>query len=220
MAETARRFNLANVMLGYRTVEAALIATYGVPNKAALAFRARLTNLQKQGLYGAGKMPGRGTALDYGPDQIHRLVFACEAFELGLAPGVVLLLVKTLWKIRLREIFERAEKAVMSGPTGGDIVLYMGGVRLMTELWSNAVPNVNSCELRKLPDHIAAWMQMTPTDPVGLPPRVVVVNLSMRLRAFHDALAKANSDTLRAERRARESRVGTAEGGEQKRRKQ
>jgi hypothetical protein len=207
-------------MLGYRTVEVALIETYRVPSKAALAFRARLTNLQKQGLHGAGKMPGRGTALDYGPEQVHRLVFACEAFELGFAPGVVLLLVKTLWKNRLREIFERAEKAAMSDPSGGDIVLYMGGVRLMTELWANAVPNVNSCELRKLPDHMAAWMQMTPMDLAGLPPRALVVNLSMRLRAFHDALAKANSDTLRAERRARESREGTAKGGEQKRRKQ
>jgi hypothetical protein len=30
---------------------------------------------------------------------------------------------------------------------------------------------------------------MAPDDPAGLPPRALVVNLSMRLRAFHAALA-------------------------------
>jgi hypothetical protein len=175
-----------------------------------LAFRARLTNLQKQALHGTGKMPGRGTPLDYGPDEIHRLIFACEAFELGLPPGVVLLLVKTLWKNRLHQIFARAENAAMSEPTDGDIVFCMGGVRLMTDLWSDAVPNLNACELRRLPDHMAAWMRMTPTDPAGLPPRALIVNLSMRLRTFHDALARVNSHTLRDNR---------GKGTEQKRRK-
>jgi hypothetical protein len=42
------------------------------------AFRGRLTALQKGGLLGAENQPGRGHALRYGPDQLHRFVFACE----------------------------------------------------------------------------------------------------------------------------------------------
>jgi len=55
-----------------------------------------------------------------------------------------------------------------------------------------AVPNVNSCPLSKLPDHMAMWMSMRPDDPSGLPPRALVTNLSMRLRAFHAALVIAH----------------------------
>jgi hypothetical protein len=184
----------------FSTVEAALVATYKVPRKARAAFRGRLGHLQRQGLFGARHMPGKGNPISYGPDQFHRLIFACEGFEFGLSRAVVLALTKSLWERRLRKIFEDAETALMIEPEpnangeniGGDIILHMGGVRLMTDAWSDAVPNVNSCELRKLPDHIVMWMRMTPNDSAGLPPRALVVNLSMRLRAFHAALVAAH----------------------------
>lgn len=192
----------------YSVVEAGLVGAYKIPKKALGAFRGRLGHLQRRGLFGAQHMPGRGVALAYRADQLHRLVFVCEGFELGLSPGVVLSLVKSLWERRLRGIFEKAEEAVMIDPgpngenTGGDIILHMGGVHLMTDTWSNAVPNVNFCELRKLPDHIAMWMRMTPDDPARLPPRALVTNLTMRLRAFHCALADANLHDALTKRRA------------------
>jgi hypothetical protein len=186
----------------YSVVERALVGAYNVPRKALGAFRGRLGHLQRHGLFGARHMPGKGKALAYGPDQFHRLVFACEAFEFGLSRAVVIALVKSRWERRLRKIFQDAERAAMIKPDpdnpekiGGDIILYMGGVRLMTDTWSSAVPNINSCELRTLPDHMAAWMRMTPDDPAGLPPRALVTNLSMRLRAFHTALADAHDLT-------------------------
>lgn len=177
----------------YSVVESALVSAYKVPRKAVGAFRGRLGHLQRQGLFGARHMPGKGRALVYTADQFHRLVFACEALEFGLSRATVLALVKSQWERRLRKIFQDAERAARIDPgpngdnTGGDIILHMGGVSLMTD----TVPNINSCELRKLPDHMAAWMRMTPADPAGLPPRALVVNLSMRLRAFHAALAHA-----------------------------
>jgi hypothetical protein len=186
----------------YSVVEGALIGAYNVPAKALGAFRGRLGHLQRRGLFGGRHRPGRGVALTYRPDQLHRLIFACEALEFGFSPALILDLVKTLWVRKephrgLRDIFQRAEQAAMIDPangenTGRDIIMHMGGVRLLTDPWSNAVPNVNSCELHRLPDHMAMWMRMMPDDPAGVPPRALVVNLSMRLRAFHAALAARN----------------------------
>jgi hypothetical protein len=182
----------------YSTVEAALVATYEIPRRERAAFRGRLGHLQRQGLFGARHMPGRGNAIDYGPDQFWRFVFACECFEFGLSRAMVLALVKSLWERRLRKIFQDAERAAETKPgangenTDGYIILHMGGVRLMADAWLDATPNDNSCELRQLPDNVAMWMRMTPDDPAGLPPRALIVNLSMRLRAFHAALVAAH----------------------------
>ena len=171
----------------YSHVEAALVQAYGVPDKAVGAFRGRLGNMQKLALFGPKNMPGRGAALRYGPDQFHRLIFACELSEFGIGPATVLALVKTLWEGRLAQIFKKAERAAERESGPDDIVMHMGGVRLMTDAWSEAVPDVNSCPLRKLPSHMEVWMRMGARD--RLPSRALVVNLSSRLRQFHTALA-------------------------------
>jgi hypothetical protein len=182
----------------YGAVEAALVQSYRIPPKARDAFRARLGALQKQGLFGAKNMPGKGRALRYGPDQLHRLVFACELLEFGISPSMVVSLVKSLWERRLRQMFEDAETAVLRDPGPGDVILYMGGVHLLGDALSDEIPNVNSCQLRKLRDHLDMWMSMTPDDPLGVPPRALVTNLSMRLRTFHGALAASFMDELRS----------------------
>ena len=194
---------------GYGAVEAALVRCYRVPGKALGAFRGRLGALQKNELFGAKNMPGKGVALRYGPDQFHRLVFACELFEFGISPAVVLSLVKSLWERRLRKIFRDAEDVVMKHEDAGpdDIILHMGGVHLMGDAWSDAVPNVNSCPLSKLPDHMAMWMSMRPDDPSGLPPRAIVTNLTMRLRAFHGALAASYMDELQSAKKRTRKRA-------------
>jgi hypothetical protein len=133
-------------------------------------------------------MPGRGIALRYGPDQFHRLVFACELLEFGIAPSVVLELVEARWERRLRAIFRDAEAAVSHDPGPADVILHMGGVSLMGNALTDTVPNINACFLHRLADHMAMWMKIRPDDPAGLPPRALVVNLSMRLRTFHAAL--------------------------------
>ena len=153
----------------YSPVETALIRTYGVRKRDIGRFRARITFLQKGGLLGVS--PGKGKALRYTPDLFHRLIFATELAEFGVSPSGVLALVKSQWENRLRKIFQAAEGAAMIDPgpngenTGGDIILHMGGVRLMTDTWSNAVPNINSCALHKLSDNMTAWMRMLPDDP-------------------------------------------------------
>jgi hypothetical protein len=187
----------------FGTVEAALVQTYRIPAKAVGAFRSRLGALQKQGLFGARNMPGKGVALRYGPDQFHRLIFVCELFEFGIAPAVVLRLVKSLWESRLQKIFRAAEDAVMKcqGAAGpDDIIMHVGGASLLVDGFSDAVPNVNSCTLSELSNNMLMWMVIKPDDPSRLPPRALVTNLSMRLRAFHTALGVSYMDELRAER--------------------
>jgi hypothetical protein len=182
----------------YGHVEAALVGAYGVPDKAVAAFRGRLGNLQKLGLLGPKSMPGRGTALRYGPDQFHRLIFACELFEFGIGPATVLALVEELWENRIASIFKKAEQAAERDPGPDDVVMHLGGVSLMTDTWSDAIPNVNASTLRKLPDQVHAWM-------VGnrLPARAVIVSLSSRLRAFHAALADTHFAEIELEKKRR-----------------
>jgi hypothetical protein len=188
----------------FSVVLGGLVRTYNIPPKALGAFRGRLGHLQRRGLFGGRHMPGRGVALTYKPDQLHRLIFACEALEFGFSPALILDLVRSLWvrkepHVGLNEIFAKAEAAatIHPGPNGEntahDIVLHFGGVSLLTDAWSNAVPNVNFCELHHLPNHMAMWMRMVPDDPAGLPPRALVTNLSMRLRAFHRALVNVKA---------------------------
>jgi len=194
---------------GLAATEAALVQTYRIPAKAVGAFRSRLGALQKAGLFGSKNRPGKGVALRYGPDQFHRLIFVCELFEFGIAPSVVLSLVKSLWGRRLQEIFSDAEDAVVKHEDAGpdDVILHMGGVHLMVDGFSDAVPNVNSCLLSELPGNVAMWMSIKPDDPSRLPPRALVTNLSMRLRAFHTALGPAYMDELRAERAGRQTKM-------------
>ncbi len=182
----------------------ALVQAYGIPPKAVGAFRGRLGNLQKLGLHGAKNMPGRGAAPRYGADQYHRLIFACELFEVGIGPATVLALVDALWESRIAPIFKKAEYPAERDPGPDDVIMLFGGVRLMTDTWSDAVPNVNSCTLRKLSDHIALWMGMGSRD--RLPARALIVNLSSRLRAFHTALADLHWAEIKAEKkRAKDS---------------
>jgi hypothetical protein len=144
--------------------------------------------------------------LRYGPDQFHRLIFACESLEFGVGPATVLTLVEALWESRLARIFEKAEKAAakQDDPGPDDIVMQLGGVHLMTTSWSDAVPNVNSCTLAKLPDHMRAWMGLGVDD--RLAARALTVNLSSRLRVFHRALADTHFAEIAAEKKRMKAR--------------
>ena len=161
----------------YGLVEAALVKTYGVPAKAVGAFRGRLGNLQKQGLFGKASMPGKGVALRYSKDQIYRLIFACECFELGLSPSVVLMMVSALWGPKLHEVFHHAEEA--------EVILVVYEVSLMTSGWSKQIPILDAVDVKDI-DLIRRWL----TDEVPGATRMLLVNLSQQLRTFYNELGK------------------------------
>ena len=103
-------------------------------------------------------------------------------------------LVDSLWERRIQSIFAKAEDAAERDPGPNDVVMLMGGVRLMTGNWTSAVPNVTAHLLRELPPKLSQWMMMRSDDPV--PPRALAVNLSARLRQFHAALAESHMGEL------------------------
>jgi hypothetical protein len=202
----------------FGAVEKALLQSHGIPDALAAAFRGRITALQKGGLFEPKHRPGRGVALTYGPDQIHRLVFATELLEFGIGPAAILGLVESLWEKRLRKIFEDAEQPAQDHEKPGpdDVILHMGGTRLLLDTWQSTVPNVNRCRLRELSGYVTQWMTMGPDDPV--PARALLVNLSARLRSFHAGLAASHMDELRAESRRAEiaQKAATSKGGKRK----
>jgi hypothetical protein len=169
----------------YSRVEAALVRAYGVHKADLPRFRARIAFLQKGGLLGV--RPGKGKALNYTPDLLHRLVFAMELSEVGVTPAATLITVADLWEKSIRKHFDDAEKTIKAPPGPRDIVLAMSGVSLMVGGWTStakAIPNVNGFALHRLADKMDLALRYT--DPA---PRAVVINLSQRLRDFHAALA-------------------------------
>jgi len=169
----------------YNRVEAALVRTYGVRRADLPRFRARITFLQKGGLLGV--RPGKGKAISYTPDLLHRLVFAMELSEVGVTPAATLTTVADLWDKSIRRHFEKAEQTVNAAPGPQDVILTMGGVSLMVGGWTStmeAIPNVNGFPLRRLADKMDLLLRHA--DPA---PRAVVINISQRLRDFHAALA-------------------------------
>jgi hypothetical protein len=199
------------LQLPYRAIERALARTHGVPDSVREAgFRSMLSNLQKLGILGEDARVGRGAALGYTPDMMHRLVLGLELCELGIPPATAVALITAYWESRLKKICRDAMQnfpAVRGGQPSDpddDTILHLGGVALRTGTLKGArsptIPNINQCQLRDLPMRIRLWMMMRPDDPV--PPRALVLNLSARLSAFHDALAHTYMDELAAEGRA------------------
>jgi hypothetical protein len=171
---------------GYGAIETALVQSYNVPAKALGAFRARITAMQKDGLFGPENQPGKGRAVRYTPDLLHRLVFACECLEFGIAPATILTIVRERWDRRLRKIFKAAEVAAQDHDPGESyVILYLPAAQLMTAGFRGELPDVDSCRQGKLADHMTEWMLRSD----DLPPRAMITNLSMRLRAFHAAFA-------------------------------
>jgi hypothetical protein len=161
-------------------VEAALVELHRV---APETLRSRFGAFQRGGLL--GKQPGRGTRLEYGADQLHRVVFAFEMTQVGMSPTAVLQVVRDFWDKRLREIFLKAERAsVQQTP---DVVLFFSGLTAMDGP-EEAVPNINHTTMDKLAETLSLAIRGN-DERHDLPARALVVNLSAQLRRFHTALS-------------------------------
>ena len=83
------------VGFSYAMVEAALVELHGIAPDGVPALRSRFGAFQRGGLL--GKQPGRGARLQYGPDELHRVVLAFELTQAGMSPTTVLRLVREFW---------------------------------------------------------------------------------------------------------------------------
>jgi hypothetical protein len=110
----------------------------------------------------------------------HRAVLAFELTQAGLAPGVILRLVRDHWDSKLRMIFTEAESAIVHERS--DVVMLLAGISLITD----TVPNINYVQVEKLSSRLDPALSGGNSK---LPARVLIINLSAQLRRFHDALA-------------------------------
>jgi hypothetical protein len=172
----------------YSAVEQALAKTYGASDDKVRQseFRARINALQRLHVLGEKARVGKGTRLTYSVEQIERWLACFELCELGISPTIAAKLVIAYWTKKFAPIFRAAQATVIHDAEEEDIVLYLGGVHLMSTNWSPGsdlgVPNINHTTVRKLPDHVRTWMGDAPQS------RMVITNLSARLRVFHAEL--------------------------------
>ena len=196
---------LPKLTFAYGAVEKALAAAYQIPEAdRSSGFRSMIGNLQKLGALGAQARVGRGKALVYTVVEMHRLQLAIELCEFGLSPATAVSLIEAHWEPKLWPVISAALNGLMhEEPGGADVILRVGGVSLRTDSLRGeppGAPDIDHCTLAEAPIAMARWMAASPDRPT--PPRALIVNLSARLRAFHDALADANLDDALAERRA------------------
>jgi hypothetical protein len=173
----------------YGDVEKAFAAVYGVDDAVRQGpFRARITNAQKLGIFGA--KPGKGVREAYGVTEMEKLLFFLELSELAFTPALISALIDTGWDDPIGPIFRTAQGGLVTEePGGSDIILVMGSPAFTTGPWAAQpyLPQVNSCKLRDLAAQVEDRMsQSTP------PPRLIAINLSDRLRVFHIALIAAS----------------------------
>ena len=166
----------------YAMIEASLAELHNIAPDDVPALRSRFGVFQRGGLL--GKPPGRGVRVQYGPDELNRVLFAFEMAQLNVSPTTLLWLVREFWDKRLREIFIKAARASLNQTPG--VVLFLSGLTAMDGP-DEAVPNINHTTIDKLSEGFALAIRGQEDD--DPPARALVVNLSAQLSRFHKALS-------------------------------
>jgi hypothetical protein len=183
--------------VSYGAVERGLAAAFRIPEAVRkTSFRSAFANLQKLGMLGPAARVGRGSPLTYTADEIQRALLALELNEVGIPPATVVNILAAYWEPNIKKIAKQAGEGIgidPSPPFEDDTIGCLGGISLRSGAWSASkgarfpgVPNIDACRLHELPAKMNQWMLMAEPNP---PSRVILFNLSSRMRAFHAALA-------------------------------
>jgi hypothetical protein len=189
----------------YSAIEEALAKTYGASADALrkTAFRARINLFQRLNVLGPDFRVGKGRKIRYRLEQVERWICCLELSELGISPTIAGKLVILAWSSRFDAIFRAAQATVVREPSFDDVVMYLGGVHLMSGNWSakpenvpyKSVAHIGHCTLKELNIETKRWMADAPFS------RLLITNLSARLRLFHEAFSAAQMAELRASKR-------------------
>jgi hypothetical protein len=178
-------------------VEAAFAVIYAAPDNGVRrkAFRSRINYFQRAEVLGESGVQAAKRST-FSMSQIERWLACLELTELGLSPATAGKLIIGHWNV-FEPIFREAQASALRDPGPDDIVLCIGGVHLMSGSFAPksgfpGVPSIQGCTLRKLQDRVMVWMWMTARDPAAA--RLLIVNLSDRLRQFHNALGNAHTE--------------------------
>jgi hypothetical protein len=162
------------------------------------AFHRRINYFRRAKVLDDDNKLGKNTRGAFHIAQIERWFACLELTELGLSPAAAAELMTGHWHF-FEPVFRDAQTSVLRGPSPDDVVLCIGGVHLMSGSWTATlgfpgVPNIQGCKLRKLPDRVMMWMWMTASDPAAA--RLLILNLSERLRQLHKAIGDAYAEDM------------------------
>jgi hypothetical protein len=166
--------------VSFATVEKALMLMHGVERKHEEAWRSRINFLRREGVL--GEHPGSGRRIGYHTaDQLPKLLLALELSQAAVAPQTILALIATSWDGRLKKIFDEAEDA--RDRETSDVWLLLAGITEMVER-DGSIPVIAATTANKV-DILRMAL-----DDSKVPGRAIVINVTARLRRFHEALIK------------------------------
>ena len=128
-----------------------------------------------------GEQPGSGRRIGYHTaDHLPKLLLALELAQAAVAPQVALSLIATSWDDRLQPLFQEANEALVRGTS--DVLLLLAGITEMVER-DGAIPVIANNEGGQ-----ARRVANGAETITSVPGRALVINLTARLRRFHEAL--------------------------------
>jgi hypothetical protein len=165
--------------VSFATVEKALLRMHGVEPRHEDAWRSRINFLRREGVQ--GERPGSGRRIGYHTAaELPRLVLALELAQAAVAPQTILSSIRRHWDDRLEKIFKEAERARFYETS--DVYLLLAGISEMVER-DGAIPVIAATTADRL-DVLRMAL-----DDSSVPGRAFVINLTARLRRFHEALS-------------------------------
>ena len=165
--------------VSFATVERALLRMHEVKPQHEDAWRSRINFLRREGLL--GERPGSGRRIGYHTaEQLPKLVLALEMAQAAIVPQAILSLVREHWDKRLKGIFGEAGEALVHETS--DVLLLLAGITAMVER-EGAIPVIKATTADKL-DVLRMAL-----DDGSVPGRALVINVTGRLRRFHEALS-------------------------------
>jgi hypothetical protein len=166
--------------VSFATVEKALLKMHDVKPQHEEAWRSRINFLRREGVL--GERPGSGRRIGYHTiTNFLKLLLALELAQAAVAPRVALSLIATSWDDRLHGVFQQANEALVRGTS--DVVLLLAGITQMVQR-DGAIPVIEATTADKLD------VLRTMLNDKLVPSRALVINLTARLRRFHDALVE------------------------------
>jgi hypothetical protein len=164
--------------VSFATVEKTLLRMHAVEPQHEEAWRSRINFLRREGVL--GERPGSGRRIGYHTaDQLPKLMIALEMAQAAIVPQTILSLVRKHDE-RLKNIFREAEKARANETS--DVLLLLAGITEMIER-EGAIPVIQATTADKL-DVLRMAL-----DDSSVPGRALVINVTARLRRFHEALS-------------------------------
>ncbi|MGC1861913.1 MAG: hypothetical protein WA733_12515 [Methylocystis sp.] len=141
-------------MASYKDLMGVLGKLYGADEEALRGqMRGRVQNLQKMGIP-LGLQVGKGRKINYERSQFYQIVLCMELAELGIMPGQIAALVRSLWSVQFKTIFNSEWLS-----TSQDDILFCFAFNLISDSWKQNIDNSLPMSIRYVvPEGRLLWV--------------------------------------------------------------